>query len=194
LSSTLDIDATALALDAAGVTLPDVLVACALSGLVLAGTYSLIDQGLRAYTTGAARVETQEAARAAIERLSRELRLAGRGPSVDMPAFVAVEPARVVITADLDADGDSDARGELVTWELAGSVLRRDAGGGAQPVVNGVRAFALRYFDATGDPTTNPDAVRSVEVTLWTAPAAGETAFARGVGTTLHTRVRLRNR
>ena len=164
-------------------TLTELLVSCALSGMVLAGTYVLLDQGLRAYAAGAARVESLQAARVALERLARELRLAGRGPSVEIPALLVAEPARVMVTADLDADGDNDASGEQVTWQLVDSILRRNAGGGAQPVANGVQALNLRYFDAADQPTTDPAAVRSVELTLRT-----------GVGTSLHTRVRLRNR
>jgi hypothetical protein len=79
-----------------------------------------------------------------------------------------------------------------VTWRLAGAILRRDAGGGAQPIVNGVSALALAYFDAAGAPTTTPAAVRSVEIRLTTRPehaVAGPT-----VATVMVTLVRLRNR
>jgi len=191
MSKRIDIDASRAALDAAGVTLSELLVSCALSGMVLAGTYVLLDQGLRAYAAGAARVESLQAARAALERVARELRLAGRGPSAEIPALLVAEPARVMVTADLDADGDNDASGERVTWQLVDSILRRNAGAGAQPVANGVRGLNLRYFDAADQPTTDPAAVRSVEVTVQTAPVDGRSP---GVGTSLHTRVRLRNR
>ena len=76
------------------------------------------------------------------------------------------------------ADGPGDARPdgfiagapESVTWRLAVDILRREAGGGAQPVINGVSGLALSYFDASDAPTTIPSAVRSVEVRLTTRP------------------------
>jgi fumarate hydratase class II/aspartate ammonia-lyase len=46
--------------------------------------------------------------------------------------------------SDLDNDGTTTDRGEQITWQLVGSVLRRNAGAGAQPVANGVRAFDRR--------------------------------------------------
>jgi len=79
-----------------------------------------------------------------------------------------------------------------VTWRLVGTVLRRDAGGGLQPIVNGVSRLGLRYFDAAGAPTSVPAVVRSVEIALVTRPdysVVGSTA-----STVLTTRVRLRNR
>src|SRR5205814_4344962 len=71
-------------------------------------------------------------------------------------------------------------------------ILRRDAGGGAQPIVNGVHALALTYFDAADAPTAAPAEDLSVEIVLVTRPdysVPGST-----VSTVLTTRVRLRNR
>ena len=170
------------------------LVAVAVCGVVFAASYTVLEQGLRAHAVGAARVESQQSARAALNRLARELRYAGLGARWTAAAVSVAEPARVVLASDLDDDGTTRDRGELITWQLVGSTLRRNAGAGAQPVANGVRALELRYFDADGKPTIHPDAVRVVEVVLETAPAGGESSLAHGVGTRLITRVRLRNR
>ncbi|HYE94207.1 MAG TPA: hypothetical protein VEA38_24450 [Terriglobales bacterium] len=179
-----------MALDAAGVTLSELLVACALCGMVFAGTYVLLDQGLRAYATAAARVETQQVTRAALDRLSREIRQAGRGPYVNIDAIGTAESSRLVLVSDVNAD----RRGESVTWHLAGSILRRAGGGGAQPVANGIRAFELRYRDAAGRPTTDREAIRSVEITLRATPVAAESVLAPGTDALQTARVRLRNR
>jgi Tfp pilus assembly protein PilW len=190
----LDIDATRVSPDARGVFLHDILVGCALSGFVLAATYTVLEQGLRAYTVGAARVEGQQAARAALARMSFEIRNAGRGARWTASAIAVAERSRLVLASDLDDDGTTSDRGELITWQLVGSVLRRNAGAGAQPVASGVRDLELRYFDAAGRSTTDPLAVRVVEVVLVTAPAGPESGLARGVATTMTTRARLRNR
>jgi hypothetical protein len=70
--------------------------------------------------------------------------------------------------------------------------LRREAGGGAQPIVDGVRRFTLEYLDASGNTVTVADEVRAVVITLVTE-AAWDLAD-RSVATTFVTRVRLRNR
>ena len=45
-------------------------------------------------------------------------------------------------------------------------VLRRDAGGGAQPIIDGVRRLELTYFDGAGIPTTDPAQVTAVRIRL----------------------------
>jgi len=175
------------------VTLADLLAALAVLGLVLTATVTLLGQGQELAARGAGRVEAQQHARVALARLAAELRQAGQGPGGgDWSPVSVAEPTRVVIHHDLDGDGAVDGRGETITWRLAGAVLRRDAGGGAQPVINGVRALVLRYFDAAGRPTTIAAAVQMIEIELVTAPAAARPdrpAVAR-----VATRVSLRNR
>jgi hypothetical protein len=168
--------------------------ACAVCGLVLAGTYTMFEQSLRTQAVGFARAEAQQAARAALARLSVELRNAGRGPRWTGPAIAVAEPSRIVLASDLDADGTTVDKGELVTWQLVGSVLRRNAGAGAQPVTNGVKAFQLRYLDAAGKVTAQPIDIRVVEVVLVTVPDGPESSLALGVTSQITTRIRLRNR
>ena len=81
-----------------------------------------------------------------------------------------------------------DPTRERVTYLLrAGeSILRRDAGGGAQPVINGVRAFRLTYLDRDGLETTDPAAVIAVRVQLEVGGAEG--------GVLMETQATLRNR
>ena len=171
--------------------LGDLLAAAALSGLVLAATLNVFAQGQLAYSRGAARVESQQSARLALARMAREIRGAGSGGAT-LPAVAVAEPERIVIQHDLDHDGTASARGETVTWQLSTGVLRRNAGAGAQPIVNGVRALVFDYRDAAGRPTTTPTAVRSVIISLTTEPehpGAGGSTLTR-----LTTEVRLRNR
>jgi Flp pilus assembly protein CpaB len=66
------------------------------------------------------------------------------------------------------------------------SILRRDAGGGAQPVINGVRALRLTYLDREGGETTDPAAVVAVRVRL----EVGTT----GAGVLMEAQATLRNR
>jgi Tfp pilus assembly protein PilW len=176
-------------------SLADLLAALALVGLVLGGTLTLLRDGQQASALGAARIEAQQSARLALERLAREIRQAGRGltdPSA--PALSAVEPSRIVIHADLDGDGRRAAGGETITWLVRDGVLRRNAGGGLQPIINGVRDFVLTYRDAEGQPTAEPGAVRAVGITLTTEPAGAGGSPARRPLAVLSTEVRLRNR
>lgn len=176
-------------------TLAELLVSLAVSGLVMGGVLVLLEEGQRVHGRGAARVEAQQAARIAVERMAREIRQAGAGsgpPTFD--PIGAAEPDRIVLHFDHDGDGVPAGKGEVVTWALVGTVLRRNAGAGAQPVVNGVRALRLDYADAAGQPTTDPAAVRVVTITLTTEPAHAPADASRRAIARVTTAARLRNR
>jgi len=211
----------------ARVNLAELLVTIALLGTVFAGTLTALEQGQRAYTIGAARVEAQQNGRFALERLASEVRNAGAGGvgfdaisvaereriilhvdrdgdgrttalaseirnagagGVGFDAISVAERERIVLHVDRDGDGRTTARDETITWRLAGTVLRRDAGGGAQPIVDGVRSLVLEYLDAARRPTAVPAEVRTVVITLTTEGAGGIGAL------TLTTQTRLRTR
>jgi Tfp pilus assembly protein PilW len=176
------------------VSLADFLTAMAVLGLVLSGTFTLLLQSQRIYADGVARVEAQQGARIALDRLARELRQAGSGDGLAIgPAISVAERTRIVLHIDLDGDGVAADRRETITWRLAAGVLRRDAGAGAQPIIEGVRDFTLTYRDERGASTAEPAAVRSVGITLTTG-ADGAPGATRLLATTLSTEVRLRNR
>ena len=172
-----------------GYSLVDMLVALAVGGGMLAASVTLLHLGLRAWVWGAARVEAQQAARYALERMASELREAGYDPTAaGFAPVVAAEPARVAFQRDVNGNGVIDPTRERVTYLLrAGeSILRRDAGGGAQPVINGVRGFRLTYLDRDGAETTDPEAVIAVRVQL----EVGRD----GAGVLMETQATLRNR
>jgi type II secretory pathway component PulJ len=177
------------------VTLADLLVSTAVLGLTLGATLISLEQGQKAWAVGAARVEAQQSGRAALTWLAAELRTAGQGPGPRrVPTLAVAEPTRVVLRVDRDGDGVIAGATEEITWRLAGDVLRRDAGGGAQPVVNGVRALTLAYLDAAGAPTAEPAAVRRVAITLTTRADHATSMQTRELGAVFTTEVHLRNR
>jgi len=172
----------------AGYSLVDLMVALAVGGGLLASTVILLHLGLRAWLWGAARVEAQQSARYALERMVRELREAGYDPTVaGIAAVVVAEPTRIAFQRDLNGNGVVDPTRERVTYLLrAGErILRRDAGGGAQPVIEDVRGFRLTYLDRGGLPTTEAAAVTAVRIRL---EVGGE-----GAGVLMETQATLRN-
>ena len=125
-------------------TLGELLVSTALLGLTAGATATMLEQGQQVWAVGATAVEAQQSARAALTWLVTELRGAGQGNSGEaLPALSVAEPARLVLHLDRNRDGVIAGAAESVTWLLAGDVLRREAGGGAQPVINAVRALSL---------------------------------------------------
>lgn len=175
--------------------LMDLLVYVAVAGLLLGGTFLLLHEGQRAYAIGVARVEVQQSTRLAVERMTVEIRGAGLSPKgMPFAAIGVAEPTRVTIQHDLDGDGAIGGSGERITYLLRGTTLRRDAGGGAQPVIDGVRSLQLTYLDADRRPTTVPDAVRTVVISISAGPTHAWSLAAAGVVARVTTEVRLRNR
>jgi prepilin-type N-terminal cleavage/methylation domain-containing protein len=153
--------------EAAGFSLAELLVVVAVLGLILGGCMTLLVAAQKSYGFGAARVEAQQAARAALERMVKELREAGYDPTgAGLAAIVAAEPTRVVFQRDLNGNGVIDPTRERVTFLLRGGVLRRDAGGGAQPLAEGARRLAFTYYDRRGVETADPARVASIRIAL----------------------------
>jgi type II secretory pathway component PulJ len=153
----------------AGHSLVDVLVATAVMGLVMSVTLTLLQSGIAAWGWGAGRVEAQQAIRVALERMARELRDAGYDPTgAGIEPVLVAEPTRIVFQSDLNGNGVIDPTRERVTYILrpGETTLRRDAGGGAQPLAESVRRFALSYLDSSGAPTADPPRVASVRIEL----------------------------
>jgi type IV pilus assembly protein PilW len=172
----------------AGSSLVEILVALGLLGLLMAAMGLLLQSGLVAWGWGSGRVEAQQALRAALERMAHELREAGYDPTgAGFEALLVAEPTRVVFQSDWNGNGTIDPTRERVTYLLrpGENILRRDAGGGAQPLAEGVRHFALFYFDGKGAPTADPEQVASIRIELATGRRAPEA--------TMTTLVTLRN-
>jgi type II secretory pathway component PulJ len=178
-----------------GLTLVELVVAAGVTGLLMAGLLTVLQAGMRSYTWGATRVEAQQFARAALERMARELREAGYDPTgAGVAAVVVAEPGRVVFQRDLNGNGVVDPTSERVTFLLRTGerILRREAGAGAQPLAEGIQRFRLQYFDRAGVATTDPAAVALVRMRVETAPPAR--LWAAGAGTIMETEVAIRNR
>jgi prepilin-type N-terminal cleavage/methylation domain-containing protein len=165
----------------AGYSLTELLVALGLLGLVMAATALLLQSGLAAWGWGASRVEAQQSARAALERMARELKEAGFDPTgAGFEILLVAEPARIVFQRDLNGNGVIDPTRERVSYLLRSgeTTLRRDAGGGAQPLAEGVRRFALSYLDREGLPTTDRGQIVSVRMELEVGRAGPEATVA----------------
>jgi type II secretory pathway component PulJ len=152
-----------------GVSLVELLISLAVLGVVLACVFGSLQGALKAYGWGAGRVEAQQSVRVALERMTAELREAGYDPKgAGIQPVIAAAADLVTLQRDLNGNGVVDPTRERVTFLLrpGESTLRRDAGGGAQPIIDGVRRFRLSYFDRRGLPVPDPSRVALVRIHL----------------------------
>ena len=168
-----------------GFTLVETLIAGVLSSFVLLGIYLMYETNQVSFTKGERQTDIQQNARIGLDRIIRELRLAGIDPSATLggggTAFVVAEADRVQFYADVNSDGTTDR----VEYRLdaAAQVIRRQfwksavatATAGAQQIVRTVTVLTFAYYDGSNNPLPTPVAagilenIRRVSVTITTA-------------------------
>ena len=180
-----------------GFTLAELLVVSAVLGIIMLGIFTVQYQGLTAYLVGAARVEVQQNARAALETMLNEVRTAqeitavqapgcGTGPvptgggGTSISIRVLPEPPPVPLPVPLP----------VVVYDLNGSDLRRNG----DVLVGGVQTLRIWCYDATDTLTATAANVRTVHMQIRTRTESGSVMTSgRNQHATMETRVRLRN-
>jgi prepilin-type N-terminal cleavage/methylation domain-containing protein len=196
-----------------GFTLAELLVACAVVALVMAGLLITLQSGQEAYLRGSNEVEATQSVRVAIERMAQELRGAGFCPTcTGAPPFTAITAQSatgftiqndwdgdgVITTAGTVTDANGNARGEQVVYTFAGgAITRRETGDMGPPITlaSGINALTFTYQDNAGVTTATPDNIRTVVVTATTQPQFQPAATLQGrVLVTMTDSLRMRNR
>jgi len=121
-------------------------------------------QGQFAYITGAARVETQQSARWALDALTGELRSAQEVTTLGAGCGTGPIPSGGGASSITFAD----ASGTPVQYGLTGTNLERTSGGTTTVITPGVEALRLWCLDTNGDLTVTASAVRSLHVRIQT--------------------------
>lgn len=149
-----------------GIGLAEVIVGAGLALFLVAGIYAFYRGQLRALRAQASAAEAAGAARAALELMAREIRMAAYDPTglalplspgPDCPGaprgIVDAGRWRLRIQQDLNGDGVIGGPGEDVAYELVGSEIVRTDSGVSTTLAYDVPAGGLlfRYFNA-GDP------------------------------------------
>lgn len=204
--------------DEGGFTLTEMLVVCAVLGIVMAGVLSILMAGQQSATTTSNRVDAQANARIGIERMIEEIREAGYlpagptcpgAPGTPCPPFnysfsaITNQSATgLTIQNDWNANNTVQStavtdpisggnRGEQVIYSFSGNqLLRREMGIDASPVAlaSGITSLAFTYLDQDNVVTSTAGDIRTVTITMTTQQSTGQPQV-----TMVH-RVRLRNR
>jgi type IV pilus assembly protein PilW len=169
-----------------GVTLTELLIALALTGIVAGAIYNIfISQG-KAYTIQSEVAEMQQNLRAGIFMMEREIRMVGYDPTRAADAqILTAAPGQLEFTADLNGDGDTDDPNEHMIYTLydtdadgtSDALGRNDvnSGAGTQLLAENIDQLNYVYLDGSRnalndmttsvDPAVLPD-IRSIQVTM----------------------------
>lgn len=167
----------------AGFSLAETLIAVVISSIVLLGLYLIYDVNQATFIRGEQQTDLQQNARIGMDRMVRELRLAGSDPSETLtggPAIPggqarcsnpppatpqAIETAEATCVrfyADVDSDLPLATERVEYSYDTAGQLLRRQlwtaagTSGGAQPLAERVIALTFAYYDGGGNPLPTP--------------------------------------
>ncbi len=161
-----------------GLTLIELLIALSIGMIVLGALTATFVLQRKAYSTQEQVIEMTQIARAAMDMIGREARMAGyfnsanpmqRDSSSD-PHFVGIPAtlSRLEILADLTGDGDTDDANEhiIYTFDAAKRMIRRNTGGGAQPFAENIQAFSFMFLGRNGNPVTTDAAIEKIRITI----------------------------
>lgn len=161
-----------------GLTLIELMVALTIGMIVLGALTATFILQRKAYSTQEQTIEMTQIARAAMDMIVREVRMAGYCNSANpMQRFSSIDPHFVGIPAtdshleiltDLNGDGDTDDTNEhiIYTFDSVNRMIRRNTGGGAQPFAENIQAFSFVYLDGHDIPATTDAAVRKIGISI----------------------------
>jgi len=158
-----------------GFSLTELLVATLISGIVLGAIVSTFIMQSRSYRVQEQVTEMVQGARAAMDMISREIRMAGYDPKNAGIVGIPYSTSQLEIHMDLNGDGDTDNDTNediIYSYDDANDQIDRNTGGSGQPFAENIQAFSFAYLDANGIATTTPANIRQIRITI-TARTAG---------------------
>ncbi len=155
-----------------GFTLVELLVAIAISGIVMAGVYSVYYSQQKSYMAQEQVAVMQQNLRAAMLFMEREIRMAGCDPTGQAVKFAdwnISSSNSFKFTLDIRGsavgslpDGDTNDPNEDITYALDGTDLERND----NLIAENITSLNFVYLDGVNLPTTSKSAVRAVEITV----------------------------
>lgn len=176
--------------DQRGYSLVELLIVCAVLGMILAGIFVIQQQGQQAYLLGSHRVEVQQNNRVTLDMMVRELRSA-----LSIVTLGSATDLTFTTCTDLTATSPCPpAAIATVRYQLSGTTLNRTEGGVTTPLVGGVQMLAMSYADRSGTATTVPSKVVLIRLQLTTQTEDSVSAGSfSNQHATMESTVRLRN-
>jgi type IV pilus assembly protein PilW len=167
-----------------GFTLIELLIAMALSGIVLGAAVTTFITQRRSYALQEQRTEMTHVTRAAMELVTRDIRMAGYTPAGASFDGITYDPTHLHIRADLSGDGDTaDANETIVySYNTATHQLMRETAGSSQPIADHIQAFTFDYLDGAGTSTATTANIRQIRITITARTAKPDPRYSANGG------------
>ena len=167
-----------------GFTLVELLIAMAISGIVLGAAVNTFIAQRWSYALQEQVTEMTQGTRAAMELVTREVRMAGYNPARTSFDGITYDPTHVHIRADLNGDGDTADANETIVYayHTATQQMLRDGDGSSQPIADHIQAFTFDYVDGAGTSTTTTANIRQIRLTITARTAKPDPRYAANGG------------
>lgn len=186
-------DSSNLFVNQRGMTLTELMVALVIGLATVAAVYSIHVVQVKQRIVQEDIMAMQQNARAAMDLMTRELRMAGYDPihvnhdgsSSNDFSGVAYHPTELHIKSDLSGNGVvSDSNETIVFLHDASTLtLRRKVGrGGRQPVAEHIQSLTIQYFDEHAVQTIESKNIRMIELTLTAQTEHPDLSFSKNDG------------
>ena len=155
-----------------GFTLVELLIAMAVGLIVLSAVVSTFIIQRKTFDVQEQTTEMTQNARAAMDLMTREIRMAGYNPTGATFDGVTYSASELKIQADLNGDGDTTSgSNEIITYSYDGTNKQIDRkpgiAGTPNALAENIKAFTFEYLDENGGgpETTNSD-IRQIRITI----------------------------
>jgi type IV pilus assembly protein PilW len=153
-----------------GYTIIELLAAILISGVVMAGLYAVFFSQQTAFSAQEQVAEMTQNIRAALDLMTREVRLAGYKTSTSTFNGIATATSTSIqVLADLNQDGDTSDTDEDITYSYNAGTLQICRNGTSLPIADNITALSFTYTLADGSVTSspaNPADIRKISVSI----------------------------
>jgi len=163
-----------------GFTLAELLIALAISGIILGTIAGIFIMQRKTYDIQEQITEMVQTARAAVDMMSREIKMAGHDPTGAGFDGITYDADQLQIKVDIykknstgDPDGDTLDSNENIIYKYYDEhskypyqIKRKTGKGYFQPFAENIKEFKFDYLDSTGNATTTNADIRQIKITI----------------------------
>lgn len=154
-----------------GFTLVELLSAMALSGFILTSLSATFIFQSRTFDAQEQVAEMVQTARAVMDMVSREVRMAGYNPGGASFYGIELHNSELRIRSDLNGDGDTNDPNEYIvyTYDSANGRINRHNSNismTAEPFAENISDASVDYLDGDGNAAGSSDAIRQVLISI----------------------------
>jgi len=168
-----------------GFSLIELITAIGISGIVLAAVTATFISQSRSYDAQEQINGMQQAARAAMDMITREVRMAGYNTNGGLTFDgIIYDTTEIRVQANLDGDADTgDADEDIIyAYDSVDDVITRETGGNTETLVENIDVFTFQYLDASGTATTTSANIRQIQITITARTAKSDPSYTSNGG------------